>query len=310
MIRIAVFLVSIITLATHPNVFAQPAKTPKHYPQVFRDSGYSTVTIVRDTLDGEVTQEQTIKTVSYHTASDWSDEALLFPKIILIAENNTEYISMSMEGEKGTIELTARSETDNFRKPIWKKKIEANQVEYNNDYLCATEFGCCAAEPGKMLFRYNDGKKLMDLSSELAIVSIPNTHLQRYIGILSREAALPQPEFDSDNTYAGLLTYMDPVSLKRQQIVFEYDSVAMTEVWFDSISFTPDSARDRNNYQTKNELRLWSADAKKDPNEIGGFTINITIEWGKEPLTIHIPVVNDKLVFPAVDSDVVRVKFR
>ncbi|MBS1904923.1 MAG: hypothetical protein JSS75_14555 [Bacteroidetes bacterium] len=302
----------LLLLSGLATVHAQPASA--RYRQVFHDSAFSTVKIVRDTDGGYDREEQITKTVSYHTIHEWSGDEVQRIQTYLIKEVSTQRSATTMEGEQGSIELVASSSDDNFKQPIWKKSIEANHIDYGSDYLQAVQYGCCGAEHGYMLYRYSDGKKLMNLSSELATVSIPNQRTKRYIGILSRQAALPQPDFDSDKAYFGLLTYIDPTTMRRQQVVIEDahggDSTASTEIWFDSISFTPRAARDRDNYHKKNELELWSADEKKDPNGYDNFTINITLAWDDEPNTIRIPVVHDTLMISGVHSNTVRLKMR
>jgi hypothetical protein len=225
----------------------------------------------------------------------------------LIHEINTEHTRSGWEGEEGKIVLKTFKEDDNFKKQIWTKTIEANKIDYYYaEYFQATRYGCCGSDDGHMVYRYSDGKKLMNLSSELGKVDIPNQRTKRYIGILSSQTALPMPDFDSDRTFVGLVTYVDPATLKHQQVVIRskrlQDSSMYNIPYFVGFAFTPLLPKDSASYRGKNELSLWLADQSKDPNGFSNFTIDMTFELD-DSIVVHIPVKDDKLDISSFKSD-------
>jgi hypothetical protein len=267
---------------------------------VFKDSSSSYVTILRDTIDANEQVDQISTTSSYHLASEWQGDKNHF---ILIHETNIEHMNSTMEGAVGKIVLHAFSGADNFQKEIWKKTIDANSAEYVYDYLQVTTYGCCGADNGRKLYRYGDGKKLMELSSELGTVEVPNQHSKRYIGALSTNAALPVPGLDTQKAYVALLTYIDPNSMKKQEAVIHSkhrrDSTSFDIPYLTGLTFTPLEKRDSTSYGGRNGLTLWSATRA---NDYSNFTIDLTFELDDTTI-LHIPVRNDKLDLAAVRSD-------
>lgn len=265
-----------------------------------------------DTVDGYEWMSETTTTVSFHVHYDWHGDA---PVQLLLKETNVEQSSSGDEGQEGTITLVARRSQDgNFGKIFWSKRILANQMEYGFDYLKSINYGCCGADNGFVLYRYSDGAKMMELSSDVAEVEIPNLRSKRVIGYFSNNAALAERGQDTDLTFFGSLTYLDPESLRQQRVVFlskpTYRDTTSGPPYFDSIRFIPKLDIDNRDYTGDAHLNLWSKDKGGNPSAYSDFSISLRFYDGEKKISVVIPVRNDKLDISGLRSDWYRVVMR
>ncbi len=275
----------------------------------YSDSGYSRITIHRDSVDGYETFETSVTTQSYHIA--YYDD-----KTYLLSEQSTQRSSNISEGDIGEIILGCKtSDKGNFDKILWRDTISANEIQYYPDYLRMVSYGCCGAEDAKMLFRYSDGKPLILMTTNVSQVSIPNTKTKRLIGFLSNNYAsgyegTVYEKYYNDSLLAGILSYVNPTTLDRQLVLIKFkdknlsDSIGMDML--DSIAFDPIEKIDRDNlhkfgFYLDQELTLWSQDKNPDPKAVGGFSIDLYLA-GDEKLTIRIPIVRDRIDISKVKS--------
>src|SRR5438309_295028 len=117
-----------------PSVKKEAAKNNSDTSNViFRDSGYSSITILGDSSGDEkrlikIKNTRTYNVVSVKRGTEYER--------MLITENSKQKSLEGGEGEEGVIELSGRiSENGNFKKEIWKKSIPANMINYDWDYL-------------------------------------------------------------------------------------------------------------------------------------------------------------------------------
>jgi hypothetical protein len=279
----------------------------------FVDSAYSKIIVDKDTSDGEVFSVVTRVTQSYHVQcfrNDDNNES----SPVLISEQNSQKVSSGLEGEQGLIVLTARiSDKGNFDKIIWWDSLNANAINYSDDYFEIESMGCCGALDGKEIFRYEDGKPILQLTSDLYTVEIPNTQTKRYVGFLDNGSADGGYSDVTESFLFGVLTYVNPKSLLKQRLVITsknkelYESSGMEgmEGVFDSLKFAPSEKIDITNlreYSANRELSLWSHDKNPDPAGLSGFFINIYL-MGDKNFTIKIPIKNDKIDISALHSN-------
>ena len=248
---------------------------------IFSDSGYSSVTIRRDTdQDGDEIIDQRVKTLSYHTESFWKSAR---PTNLLITETSRQHSSSASEGQEGEINLTAKfSNGGKFDSLAWKKLLKSNKIEYYDDYLIATTYGCCGAVNTKKVYRYNDGAKLMTLTSGVGEVTIPNAGTKRYIGYWDVTSSSEESDIP-DSSLFGILTMVDPDGLTKHRLLLKLkksdDSGVFGDDSFDSIQFVPSTQKDRENYFGGLNFDLWSADGNKDPNAYSNFAIRLKFNF-------------------------------
>lgn len=296
------FIVHLILFCSFPLISKaqQDSEYVPHYRPFFSDSSYSVITMERDTVGGYEVLKETDKTQSYHIVNLWVGEE---SRPMLIPETSIQTFITSADGSQGSIMLSGKvSDGGSFNKTIWNKTITANETNYLYDYLEARYIGCCAAVDTKELLRYSDGARLLLLSSDLGSVSIPNNRSKRYIGYLSSSAMMGYDEIN-DPLLCGVLTYMDPESLKSQSLVIAFkDSAATDSLGFDifeKMTLIPADPKDKKNYFGGAELDLWSGEGKPDAIGYTGFTIDLHMFSNK--IILRIPVKNDKI-------DIVKIK--
>src|ERR1051326_13928 len=268
----------------------------------FADSGYSSITITRDTSNGtevywQMKKERTYNMVRFRRGSDYTD--------LLVTEVSTQKLSLQTEGAQGVIELSGRvSENGNFNKELWKKELEANAINFDWDYFEAVYAGCCGAVDGKKICRYSDGEELMNITSDLYEAEIPNTMLSRYIGYWDLNSPLERPAGAKDSLILGILTMVDPVSRSSQRICIRAKNDSIMEnmqMAFGGLELVPENKEDKYNPDA-NLLELWSQDRINDPNKLSGFVITVKFDWDK--LTeLKFPVKNGKIDLSGIQSD-------
>jgi hypothetical protein len=303
--------VLILSLIPFASLFAQDDSSGYHFKKYFADSAYSSIVIEHDTIEGYEVLNETTRTQSYHLAHYWvgDDE-----KTILIPETSIQTVLSSADGEEGIVKLSARiSEGGAFNKTLWSKTVDGNQTVYEYDYLEVDQYGCCGAANTKELLRYTDGARLLLLSSDLGIVSIPNNRSKRYIGFLGDDAVRGYDDIH-DSLLCSVLTYMDPVSLRSQRVLISYKDPKMVDSLgpgaFEKITFTPTVGKDRENYHGGNILDLWSGEGKADSVGYSGFTIDLHAYGGDPKMVLRIPIANDGFDISKVRSNVFNVALR
>jgi hypothetical protein len=289
---------------------AQDDSSGYHFRKFFTDSAYSVITLEHDTIDGYEVINQTTRTQSYHLARYWVGDN---EKTILIPETSIQTVLSSADGEEGIVKLSVRtSEGGAFNKTLWSKTLDANQTVYEYDYLEADQYGCCGSANTKELIRYTDGARLLLLSSDLSIVTIPNNRSKRYIGFLSDDAVRGYEDIH-DSLLCSVLTYMDPESRKSQRAAIIYKDPKMIDSLgpgvFEKITMTPTEVKDISNYKGGKDLDLWSQEGKADAIGYTGFTIDLHV-YGTQKIVLKIPVKNDKLDISKVRSNLFKVVLR
>ncbi len=289
---------------------AQEDSSAYHFHKFFADSAYSFITIERDSIEGCEVLNETTKTQSYHLAHYWVGDN---QKTILIPETSIQTVLSSADGEEGIVKLSARiSEGGAFNKTLWRKTLDGNQTVYEYDYLEVDQYGCCGAANTKELIRYTDGARLLLLSSDLGIVSIPNNRSKRYIGFLGDDAVRGYDDIH-DSLLCSVLTYMDPVSLRSQRVLISYKDPKMIDSLgpgaFEKMTFTPTAEKDRENYHGGNELEIWSGEGKADSEGYTGFTIDLHV-FESHKIVLRIPIHKDKFDVSKVRSTIFNVALR
>jgi hypothetical protein len=259
----------------------------------FSDSGYSSVTIRRDTApDGGAFIDQRVKTLSYHLEHYWNNG---LDTSVLIAEASVQHSQSNLEGEEGMIELNGRiSEGVAFNRTAWNQSLRANLIEYEPDYWVATDYGCCGAENVKRIYRYSDGAPLMTLTSDVGEVSIPNSRTRRYVGYWDVTNSTEESDI-KDSLLLGILTMVDPDNLKEQRMTVTLRNPKYSEVFgvnpFDTLSFGTFMKKDSQNYSGGRTFDLWSQDGNPNPTAYTNFSIKLKFEFAEEgSTTVEIPV--------------------
>jgi len=277
---------------------------PSHqynFKKYFADSAHCVITLERDSVDGYEVRHITTVTPSYHVCRIPRGDDF---EPIVISEKAIISELTDVEGTEGHILLFARKEEQGMFKTMWTKKIDAHVMNYPDDYLEATTYGCCGADDGRELFRYTDGATILFLTSPLNRVRIPNTRLERYVGVLS-ESSTRNYDDTQDTLMCAVLTYVDPATLKKQRILIDYKNSAAFDSLGDNaigeITLTPLLQKDIENYNRPGDLDLWSKDQKTDNAGFSDFNIVLHV-YGRDDLKITIPVMNDKISIDNIHS--------
>jgi hypothetical protein len=264
----------------------------------------------RDSDDGYEIRKVTTVTPSYHIARIPRGDDF---EPIVISETDTLIQISNAEGTEGHISLSTRIEDNgSFTKTLWSKKINGHLVNYWDDFLEVTTYGCCGAEDAREIFRYPDGGSILLLTSYLNKIRIPNTRLQRYAGLLVETAAAYYADIN-DSLLCAVLTYSDPASLYKQRVVIDYknrkafDSLGDNAI--EEMALMPSIKKDKDNYNRPGDLDLWSRDGNSNPEGFTDFTIELHV-LGHEDLVISIPVENDKIRIDRVHSDFFDISLR
>ncbi|MFI5264377.1 MAG: hypothetical protein ACHQM6_07675 [Candidatus Kapaibacterium sp.] len=280
-----------------------------HFKKYFADSARCVITMERDSVDGFEVRHVTTVTPSYHVARIPRGDDF---EPIVIFEITSLSVQTDAEGMEGHIVLSARKEERGTFQTIWTKKIDAHLMNYPDDYLESTTYGCCGADDGRELFRYTDGATILFLTSALNRIRIPNTRLERYAGLLSESSTRNYSDIQ-DTMMCAVLTYVDPATLKKQRVIIDYKNVAAFDSLGDNaigeITLAPLLHKDSENYDRPGDLSLWTEDGNSDPAGFSDFTIDLHV-YGRKDLTISIPVEHDKIRIDGIRSDFFDVSLR
>jgi hypothetical protein len=184
----------------------------------YADSGYSSISVTKDTANGYEVYTRTKKSLDFNVVKlKWGKEYVN----MLVRETGVQTTGDGFEGQMGYVEMEGKiSENGNlpaggqgFNKELWKKRFEGNQVNYDWDYFEVMYFACCSSVDGKKVCRYSDGEELLNCTGDLYEIQIPNTDVNRYLGYWDFNSPLERsPELKKDSLCLGMLTMVDPVS--------------------------------------------------------------------------------------------------
>jgi hypothetical protein len=283
----------------------------------FHDSGYSSITLQHDTVDGYPEIEEILRTQSYHfiTYQQYFSGSS-GPWHALISELSEQHSKDAPEDKPvdGKIILSAFIPSSNpiqtdsdLRANRWQDTVNANEAHYkeefiefisprnNNNYFEYPSF--------HSIYSYDDGKKIMTFSSDFyGIESTIDSSKRRYIGYLDHPSNCDSPE-DSLSDADGVLSYIDPIAHHAQHLIVTYSNID----------------EDTRQYEAFETMTISGLQAKSKVDHGSGHTdSSLTAEhWGYSDLknfiillkftgdyqeTLSIPVINDSIDISHVHS--------
>ena len=282
---------------TAPRNRDSTAKSRKLY---FSDSGVSFITLKRDTLYGFPEIEETSRSQSSHfvhfTEYGIGDR---MNRYALIRELSLQYSSDAPNGErKGDITLTANipnvipiQDSCNLYRVDWQTRISANQVNYRETYIEAVAESDDVRT--RTLIDYVTGQPLLELSSDLYGVQLPDGYDRRWIGYADKT------ELMSGHGTVGILSYADPIRHRVQRLIIgSVDPSFYKQEEFASLSLEGVHSRPDSPVFTVNDDdsgRWYYSDVKK-------FYIVIRFD-GRKNFSLRIPVVADTLDISRLNPD-------
>lgn len=230
-----------------------------------------------------------------------TDEELF---LVSSAKTVTQYLDA--EGQGGQISWSVRK-GPKLEKVVWGKAEQGTELNVHEEFpiLVTGLGGCCAEMTGYRLYDLENGKLLMSFNdfawdekvTQPYSLQVPNSTLRpRYLGVLSQDSTrdkdfvAPQP----GKSAAVLLKYAVETQKQKIQVDMEVAAgfaVSVLDVALEADPSVPNSDKIE---IRDNQVTLWNIDGSKDPSQISGVILKITLDGGFGEKIIKIPVKTDK----------------
>ena len=284
----------------------------------FQDSGYSSITLQRDTVNGFPEVEEILRTQSYHFmmfSQYFSGSSA--GRHALISELSEQHSKDAPDiPEVGKIILSAFIPNSNpiqndsdLRANKWQDTVNANEVHYADEYIDFITNRDNQDPPYPAvhnIYSYDQGSKIMAFSSDFyGIESRIDEPKRRYIGYLDYPydcGSFGESHPDID----GVLTYIDPISKKAQYVLITYSvSDADMEVEKQIESFdglTISGLQKSLTSHSSNHSDSLINNEHWGYSDLKHFTISLSFT-GIFNATLSIPVVNDSIDISNIHSN-------
>ncbi len=268
----------------------------------YTDSGYSSITLKRDTVNGFPEIEEISRSQSYHFVSFlkyYSGGMGIWHA--LISELSIQHSRDAPGTYNGRILLKATvpnanpiQDTSNLYNINWADSITANEVHYRDEFIEAV-LHRETEKSIKKLLSYSTGKTFIEFSSQLYGLQQPDSYQRRYIGYLEKPATSEHAIFDTIPDLYGVLSYIDPISNRSEFLILKAEQDASpSSIWkyeyFDGLSFegVQTKAKDENFNMKSSEVQQWHY------SNFNSFYIILRFK-GAENIVLRIPVRNDHI---------------
>jgi hypothetical protein len=284
----------------------------------FSDSGYSSISLKRDTVNGFPEIEEISRSQSYHFIRYF--EYYTGGMSVRHALVNELSVQQSRDApfnyRKGKIVLKASvpnvnpiQDTCDLYRIDWSNSISANEVYYRDEFIDAVLFRD-TEKPVRKIFAYSTGKNIIELSSQLYGLQQPDGYGRRFIGYMEKPNITESVTFDNIPDLYGALSYMNPVTNKSQILFLKAEEDAgPSSIWrdeyFDGLSLegVQTKTKDKNFKMESSAFQQWSySDFKR---------FNIVLKFkGVENIEIRIPFRNDRIDISNLHSEYFQFQLR
>lgn len=234
-------------------------------------------------------------------------------ELFLVSSNKTVTTYLDAEGTGGQVSWSVRK-GPKLEKVLWGKTEQATDLFVHEEFpvLVTALAGCCAEMTGYRLYDLETGKLIMsfnDFAWEEKVtqpfsLEIPNSDLRpRFIGLISQDSTRDRDFVAPAPGKQAALLIKYAVETQKQRLQIDMEIAAGSGISVLDVSWEPDTTvPDSDKIEFRgNKITLWNIDGVKDPAQISGVILKITIDAGMGEKTVKIPVKGDKFDLSAAE---------
>lgn len=284
----------------------------------FSDSGYSSILLRRDTVNGFPEIEEISRSQSYHFIRflEYYTSGMSIRHALINELSIQHSRDAPSDAKDGLIILKAAvpnvnpiQDTSNLYRLDWIDSTSANEVHYRTEFIEAV-LHRDGENAVRKLLNYSTGKPIIEFSSQLYGLQEQDSYHRRFIGYLEKPNIAEQHgSFDTIPDLYGVLSYVDPISNKSQFLLIKSQDAGPSSVWrhqyFDGLSLEGVQTKSKyENFAIKStDVQQWRYSNFK--------SFNIVLKFkGTENLLLRIPVRNDRIDISNLHSDLFEFQVR